>query len=211
MAYQNGVRITGEFDSTDSNGVTSDSMGAEVGIGNGDMGMALGYYQVNDCDACEEQIYGGFGILLGDFLGFGVSGEEELYNAGIILNPKGKFRFGVVASYFNFDGDDNNVITYGAGFSYYGNNWAFTVDASKREFEQDTPSSDIIKVTPGLKMTVDFIHLSVNLDNYINEPEGTNVDDDVWLGLGLGHGDPFNVNFYLDYQGDWTLVGSVFF
>ena len=210
IAYQNAFRFTGEFDTGDNNS-TNDGMGVEVGIGNGEIGMALGFYQIDDCDTCDEQVYGGFGILLGDFIGFGASGQEELYNAGVIFNPKGSFRFGIMASHFNLEGDDNNFTSFGAGFSYFANSWNFTLDASKRDFENDSDSGDIIKITPGLKMNVDFIHFSVNIDNYINEPEGTaEIDDDLWFGIGFGHGEPFNLNIYHDFYNEWAIVGSLF-
>ncbi|MCB0356968.1 MAG: hypothetical protein KDD40_08180 [Bdellovibrionales bacterium] len=212
IAYQNGFRISGEFDTANNNNnmTNNDGMGAELGVGNGDMGLAFGYYK-EDCTDCEGDVYGGFGILLGDFLGFGVSGQEELYNAGVIFNPKGSMRFGVTASLFNLDGDNNNITTFGAGVAYYGQAWSFSVDASKRAYENDTIKDDTIKITPGLKMNIEKIHFSFNIDTYNNEPEGTNTDSNAWFGLGYGHGEPFNITLYHDYTKEWTFVLSMFF
>lgn len=209
IAYQNGFRLSGEYDKAkDSN--SNNGTGAEIGIGNGDMGLALGYYK-RDCDTCEEDISGGFGIIINDMIGFGASGQEEFYSAGMIVNPKGSTRLGFVASLLDFDGNNNNITTYGAGLSYISNAWSFTVDASKREFEDKSVEDDTVIITPGLAMTVDQIHFSVNMDLYTNEPDGTDTDDDVWVGLGYGHGEPFNLTLYHDYIGEWTLVASLFF
>lgn len=209
LAYQNGFRLSGEYDKAKDSS-SSNGAGGEIGIGNGNMGLALGIHKY-DCDLCEEDISGGFGIIINDMIGFGASGQEEAYSAGIILNPKGTTRLGFTASLLDFEGNNNNITIFGAGLSYFSNSWNFTIDASKREFEDKTIVDDTVKITPGLAMAVDQIHFSVNMDIYTNEPDGTNTDEDVWVGLGYGNGEPFNLTVYHDYVGEWTLVLSLFF
>ncbi len=210
LAYLNGIRLTGELDVADSSSSSNDGYGAEFGFGNGTMGLAIGYYQA-DCNTCDEDIYAGFGVLLGDAVGFGLSADKELYSTGVIINPTGRFRLGLTAMLYDPDGDNNNVTSFGAGVAYYGEAWNFTVDASKYEAENSLLKVDTVRVTPGLAMHVDAIYLSVNLDTYVNEPTGVETDNDLWVGLGYGHGDPFNITLYSDYYNEWTLTASMFF
>ena len=60
-------------------------------------------------------------------------------------------------------------------------------------------------------MNVDFIHFSVNMDTYINQPDGVDTDDNVWFGVGFGNGDPFNVTIYHEMYNEWSIVGSMYF
>lgn len=119
-------------------------------------------------------------------------------------------RLGVKASLLDFEGDNNNFTALGVGIGYFSSEWSFAIDASKRDFEDSHNSDETVKITPGLQMNIDQVSFPVDMDIYTNEPEGANTDEEVWFGVGFGHGDPFNLAIYHDYKGEWAFVLSLF-
>ena len=78
--YQNGVRLSGQYDAD-----SSDGKGAELGAGNGKYGLALGYYE-HDCNSCDEDIAGAVWGSLGKVtLGARFEDGINTFGAGIAL------------------------------------------------------------------------------------------------------------------------------
>jgi hypothetical protein len=200
-----GVKLSVMAD-THGDSTDLDGMGGELGIGNGQAGLSLGFYQP-DCDNCEETISGGFGFNFGSF-SFGLSASEDIYTAGFLFNATGSFRFGLTSTITD---TENEVTSFGAGLGYFSNSWSVSVDASKQATDGSPESDDIILVTPSVAIAADQINLSLNMDTWVNLPENTERDNEFWFGLGYGRGNPYNITVYHDFAGEWTLVGSLFF
>jgi hypothetical protein len=132
-------------------------VGAELGVGNGRYGMAVGYYE-RDCDTCEEAVAGALGALSGGF-GFGLRFAEEIYSTGLLFNPNGEHRVGLVADFNDPNGDDNNITSFGAGYSYVSQGFTFSLDASKSDYENETENDDVVLLSPGLMVRMDIIAL----------------------------------------------------
>jgi hypothetical protein len=213
VAYQNSIRLSGHFDFGDHDDDSStddiDGFGGEFGVGNGQYGFALGYYE-RDCDTCEEEVAGALGAFFGGF-GIGLRFEEELYSAGIFLNPTGQHRLGAVVDLNDPDGEDNNITSYGVGYAFVHQGFTFSLDASKRDYETPTTNEDMIMVSPGLMVRIDKFALSVTHDSYIEEDEGAEVEDNTWWGFGYGSDQDWSIGFYHDYVNEWTVVGSLYF
>ncbi len=193
---------------TQQESTTLNGYGAELGMGNGRAGLALGFYQ-RDCSGCEERLSGGFGIALGNSVSFGVSASEDVYTAGFLLNPRGQIRLGATATVFEVA--NMEFLSLGAGIGYFANSWSLSVEASKRKTDGNPSTDDTVWVTPSLALHVDSINFSVNMDTYVNTPNNSQIDDNIWFGVGIGNGSPYNLSVYHDFQGEWTLVGSLFF
>ena len=211
VIYQQGVRLTAEGDHGDDNqGNDNNGFGGELGIGDGQYGLAVGYYN-RDCDNCEGDFVGALGVSFSD-VGLGFRFAEELYSVGLIFNTHGKHRFGLMAQLDDPDGDDNNISTFGAGYSYNGDRVTFSVDAAKRDFENDNNFDDTILVTPGLAVHFDSLSFSLSYDHYVDEdPNNPPQDDDLWFGVSFGDKQDWYVAIYHDYVNEWSASASFFF
>lgn len=167
--------------------------GAELGLGNGSSGLAVGYLKNECCDGGRFGAIGGFGTnIFAAGLGFH---ENTTYSAGIIFKPKSAHRVGLAA---DIQGSGSNAISVGAGYSYHTSSVIFALDASRRSAGG---RSDIL-VTPGLEVMADIFSLSVSYDAYIPEG-GRRNDDQIWFGLGIG-GESLHFALYHDYRNDWS-------
>ncbi|MCB0407450.1 MAG: hypothetical protein KDD34_04540 [Bdellovibrionales bacterium] len=213
VAYQDAYRLSLQFDTGDnddnSNTPDVDGTGVEAGVGNGSYGLAVGYYD-RDCNGCDSTVAGALGAFFGNF-GLGIRFEEEIYSMGFLINPKGTHRIGLAADLNDPSGNDNNITSYGLGYSYVNPNFTFSVDASKRDYENSSVNDDVILVSPGLSVRVKMIGLTVTHDSYMNEPDNSNLDDETWWGVGVGEGSQWHVAIYNDFVNQWTFVGSLFF
>ncbi len=212
VIYQQGVRLTGEGDhGDDSQGNDNAGFGGELGIGDGQYGLAVGYYN-RDCESCDGDFVGALGVSFAD-VGLGIRFAEELYSAGLIFNTHGKHRFGLMAQLNDPDGDDNNISSFGAGYSYNGDRITFSVDAAKRSFENDSAFDDTILVTPGLAVHFQMLSFSLSYDHFVdedpNDPNGRG--DDLWFGVGFGDKTDWYVAIYHDYVNEWSVSASFFF
>ena len=203
--YQNGFRLTGEYDSNDN----SKNYGAELGYGQGSWGAAVGHRKP-DCSGCDGTTAGAVGIDIGGF-GLGLRFGKELYAVGLLFNPQGQNRFGLMGEVNNAGSD---VTAYGFGYSYVGDQITFSVDASARSFEDKTIDDDRIQITPGLMLRADILQLSINdritLNRDRNNPAHDDKDHDVWFGIGFG-GDSGHVALYSHYVNDFALAATLFF
>lgn len=214
--YQNSVRVTAEYDTDndqDRSGTGRVGYGAELGYGTGSAGMAALYY-TRDCDSCLGRFAGSAGVLVGD-IGVGLRYEKDLYTTGLLFNANGKHRIGVIAEFNNANGDGNNLKSYGAGYSYVDSQWTFTVDASKRDYEDPSAYGNRILLTPGVMVRADFLQISLNDKITLNNRENSSstaddTDHDIWFGIGLG-GQTWHLAGYGNYVNDVALALSLFF
>lgn len=209
--YQNGFRITGEYDSKDGNDGNK-AYGAELGYGQGKWGVAAGYRK-SDCTDCKGVTSGAVGVDVSD-LGIGFRFTENISGAALLFNPHGVHRFGLMAELNTSAGSGSNVTAYGLGYSYVATQFTFTIDASGRSFENKTVKDDRIQVTPGLMLRADIFQFTINDKITLNKDKNNAAQDDrdhdVWFGAGLG-GDKWHIAAYSKYVNDFAVVGSLFF
>ena len=206
-AKMKSVQLTLEGDfGDDSSGNDQSGLGGELSLGNGQAGIALGYY-TNNCDGCDGRAGGIAGVQLSSIaVGVGFR-EEDNFSAGVLLNSKGAHRFGFTADVLQEDMAD--VFSYGAGYAYYGQGFVFTVDASKQETEVEGDNTDMIRITPGLEVHADKWGLSISYDTAIND-NSTPFDNNVWFGVGY-KGQNFEIMGYHDYVNEWSVAVSFLF
>jgi hypothetical protein len=202
VLYQDGIRLTGQF----TNG-NSTSIGGEAGIGNQGFGAAVGFTSF-DCDGCDSRASL---AVAGEFrgIGFGLRFGENLYGAGVIVNPGGQHRIGFVADVN--DGNDLTVTSFGAGYSYVSKSFSFSVDASNATFDSDAIEDTLILLTPGLSFHIDFISFTVSYDIRINDDNDTSSDNDLWFGVGINTSQSWNVMVYSEYANDLAVAASFYF
>ena len=203
VAYQTNFRLTAQA----ASGNGSDSFGAELGIGTGKYGFALGYYD-NNCTDCSVS-----GALAGVFggVGVGLRFEEDISTVGLIFGANDTNRIGLVVGIFDPTGNDNNITSLGLGYSYVGGEVTFSIDASKRIFEDKAITDDTSLVTPGVAVAINRISISLSYDILVNEPAGTTTTNDLWVGVGVDGGSDWNMAFYSDYVSDFAFAGSLYF
>jgi hypothetical protein len=192
----------------DSLGNDQNGFGAEFAAGTGQAGIALGYYD-RDCEGCDGRAGGIAGLSFSSFsLGVGYR-EEDHYSLGLLVNQKGKHRFGFVFDSESSDLPDSDIQSYGAGYSYQGNGFVFALDASKRSTDSSTDNDDLIRVTPGLEVHAQKWALSVSYDGAIND-DADAFDENIWFGVGY-RSSGFQLSFYHDYVNEWSLALSILF
>lgn len=206
VIYQEKIRLTAQGDTGDNR---NDGLGGELGIGNGQFGAAIGYYN-RDCEGCNDNIAGAIGISFG-MVGMGLRVGEDITSAGVLINPKGKHRFGVMADLRDPDGENNKVTSLGAGYSYVEQQLTFSLDASKLDYQNNMINSDAIWVTPGVSMRFNMVSISLSYDFYVNKEDGSTYDNDLWMGIGFGKADQWHVALYSDYTNEWSAAASFFF
>jgi hypothetical protein len=115
-------------------------------------------------------------------------------------------------------GTGNKLNAFGAGYSYVASQVTFTIDASKRTYENSLVRDDTVLVTPGLMLRADILQVSVNdkitVNNTSNNtaPRTTTNDPqhDFWFGIGIG-GKTWHIAGYGDYVNEIAFAGSLFF
>lgn len=206
--YQNGFRITGEYDSNDSN----KAYGAEAGYGHNDWGVAAGHRK-SDCTNCEGTTSAAVGITVADF-GAGLRFGKDLTALAILINPHGSHRLGVMAEVNTAAGSGQKVTAYGLGYSFVATQFTLTLDASQRSFENNTITDNRMQVTPGVMLRADIFQLTIN-DKITLNKDGNNSaqndkDHDLWFGVGLG-ADKWHLAFYSQYVNNFAFAGTLFF
>jgi hypothetical protein len=206
--YQNGSRVTGEYDRNDS----SDAVGAEIGYGKDTWGIAAGYRKPN-CANCDGSAAGDLGIDVGN-IGVGIRFGKDLYAAGILFNPQGTHRFGLMGEINQSSNSASKLSAYGVGYSYVAQQVTFTIDASGRSFDDKTIDDKRILVTPGVMLRADIVQLTLNdritLNHDQNNAAQTGSDNELWFGIGIG-GDKAHLAVYSHYFNDLAIAGSFFF
>ena len=204
VIYQDSIRISGHYD----NGDSSTGYGGELGVGNGSYGLAVGAL-TRDCDGCDADV-GAAAAAVFSGIGLGIRFEEDVYSLGIILNPNGQHRIGIMADRnTSVDGLEFNGI--GFGYTYMGSSFKFTVDASSIVFDDDANSNDVILVTPGLAFNINIFTLSVSYDVRLNDDNDNNDDTDLWVGLGIKPSSSWEIAVYADYFNDIAVAASFYF
>ena len=181
--YQNGMKFTAEYVDLDPSGSI---IGAELGFGKGDLGAAIGAAK-SDCDGCETQIGATAGMGFSS-VAFGIGYHEDVISLGFIMNPKDTHRVGIVAD--SSSESSNKYTSFGAGYTYVGSEFNFTIDASKRDTDGATAAAnEIIYLTPGVMFKGDSFQLSLNYDTDTND-EGDVHESDFWFGVGFSPANP---------------------
>ncbi len=214
--YQNSFRVTGEYDTSndnDSSGNRNSGSGAELGYGTGHAGLAAGYYKRN-CNNCDGK-FAGAAAVAGDAVGAGLRYEKDILTIGLLFNPNGMHRFGLIGEVNDSGGSGAKVTTYGAGYAHVGNNWTFAIDASKRNYENSATYADRMMITPGVSVRADFLQLTLNDKIILHDRQNDNVNDErtkheVWFGVG-GGGASWHLVGYSKYVNDVALAFSFFF
>ena len=205
--YQNGARVTGEYDRNDS----SDAVGGEIGYGAASWGIAGGYRKPS-CNGCEGSGAGALGLDIAD-IGVGIRFGKDLYSAAALFNPHGMHRFGLMAE-LNQSSSNSKVTAYGAGYSFVGKQITATVDASTRTYEDSTINDKRILVTPGLMFRADIVQLTLNDRITLNRDKNNTLqdgkDNELWFGIGFG-GEKLHIALYSHYFNDFAVAGSIFF
>ncbi|MES2963973.1 MAG: hypothetical protein V4760_08785 [Bdellovibrionota bacterium] len=217
VVYQDSIRLTGEYDTdndSDRNGTGRTGYGAELGYGkSGSAGLALGYY-TRDCTNCEGRAAGSAAVVVAG-MGVGLRVQKDLYTVGLLFNPEGTHRLGLIAETYGGSTTGNNLKNYGAGYSYVASGWTFTVDASKRDYENQNAYDNRVLVTPSLMVRADFLQISLNDRITLNnrDTSSSRADDTVheaWVGIGVG-GTSWHFAGYGNYVNDIALALSLFF
>lgn len=211
--YQNGVRLSGQYDTNTNNDKGKNTAyGAELGYGQGQWGIAGGYRKA-DCAKCDGDFRAALGITVAD-IGVGFRFAEDLYAASLLFNPQGNHRFGLMYEANSTGVKGSDIASYGAGYSYVASQVTFTVDASKRSFQNSSVKDDRIQLTPGLMLRADMFQISVNdrivLNTDKNNPAQKEDDHNIWFGIGIGK-DKWHVALYSKYVNDLAFSGSIFF
>ena len=206
--YQNGLRLTAEYDKSDS----AEAYGGEIGYGRGEWGIAAGQHK-SDCSGCKATSAAALGVNISD-IGIGIRFAEDITGAGFLFNPRGTHRIGVMVEANSAAGSGKTVTAYGIGYSYAEQSYTLTLDASSRNFEDKSVKDDRMLVTPGIMIRADMFQISVNDKFTLNKDKSNSAQDDkdsvLWFGLGIG-GDKYHLAVYSDYVSDIALAASVFF
>lgn len=205
VLYQNSSRLSLQYDQNDSG--NSKGFGAEVGYGKKDFGLAVGYYK-NDCSNCEGRFAADLAASSGSF-GFGIRLAEDNYALGLLFGVTDSHRLGAVIDINNTGGTGNKISSVGLGYSYVSSNFTLTLDASKRDNENNTVNNEILIVTPGISLRAGELQLSVNDRITVDNTNNTKTED-LWVGVGYG-GKSWHLVGYSDYVNDLALVFSIYF
>jgi hypothetical protein len=169
-------------------------VGGEAGFGNGNAGVAAGYFKDGGSNGRFGAI-GGLGTAsVSGGLGYHESGT---YSLGMIFQPKGTHRFGLAA---DLHGEGGGATSLGAGYSYHSNSFIFAIDASRRSLNGNSNTM----ITPGLELMADIFALSVSYDVFVNGSHREH-NDQIWFGLGIGT-KKVHIAVYHDYVNDWSAA-----
>ena len=175
--------------------------GAELALGNGTVGLALGFAQ-NSCDGCDSQSSAAAGYSASSWsMGIGFH-NDAAKTVGFIFGGDSGHRLGLVGD-LNDNDSTNTIQSYGVGYAYISSNFIFSVDASQRKDESTTTNDEVTLITPGLLIKASSIQLSVSYDMYQSDTDNT-FDDEVWVGLGFSQGN-WDFNLYNDFIGEFAL------
>lgn len=205
--YQNGARVTGEYDRNDS----SDAVGGEIGYGAATWGIAAGYRKPN-CNGCDGTGAADLGLDVSN-IGVGIRFAKDLYSVAVLFNPQGMHRFGLMAE-LNQSASNSKVNAYGVGYSYVASQFTATIDASTRTFQNSAIDDKRILITPGLMFRADIVQLTLNDKITLNHDKSnasqTGNDNELWFGVGFG-GEKLHIALYSHYFNDFAVAGSIFF
>jgi hypothetical protein len=204
VIYQTQGRLTGQYDTSNERS----GFGGELGIGNGQYGIAGGYYE--PCDGCDSQTQGALGISVSQ-MAIGLRFGRNLSGAGLLFNPHGQHRFGFTAELSRPGGVDEQITSLAGGYSYFTNGFSFSLDASQRTFRTGLVDEDVIMVTPGIALYFNKLSFSLSYDRFINDTVAGFPKDHLWFGLGYGEAGSWYLNVYNDYYNRWSAALSFFF
>lgn len=208
VTYQQSGRITAQGD-WGSNNSSGNGVGGELGFGNGSFGIAGGYYQ-NSCNNCDGRWAGAIGASLNIFA-LGVRFSENVNSAGLIFNPNGNHRFGLLAELNKITGSNNDITSLGAGYTYVGSQFRFTLDASKLSYENTSLNDDTIMLSPGLAFFLRQVSFSMTYNLYLNKQVNSTYEDQFWFGVGFGKQGVWTATVYHKYVNDWSAALSFYF
>lgn len=201
-AQQDGARFT--IDGYQGPGATF--VGAEIGYGKGNWGLAAGAGKDTKCTSCDTSTAGTVAVVVGP-VGIGARFQNDFSGLGLLIGASGKHRLGIVG--VTGTGDTAN---YGLGYAYNGGNFVISIDASKHQSNPKVNTDDIIYATGGVAFAVDIVQLSIDYDTQLNQPENYTTTDtkNLWFGIGFGSGS-WRLNIYSDYIGDTAAAFTSYF
>lgn len=209
------------YNQGDNSGIKTSNYGAELAFGNGKLGLAAGYMKYTAETAGvkteDDNTAGRIGMNFGKMaLGIGYL-DKNRYSAGLLINPVGMHKFGVI--YETYKDDDVTINTdesvIGAGYTYDARTWAFTLDASKKTDNKltgtSTANNDIIKLTPAFLISNNWLVATVGYDMYLSDKNDIYKDVEKFM-AGLGFkGDVGQLALYHKYSNDIAAVGTIWF
>ncbi|MCB0394557.1 MAG: hypothetical protein KDD25_08350 [Bdellovibrionales bacterium] len=207
VVYRNASLASLEFDINNDN---IHGFGSEVGTGNGNFGLSLGYYK-DQCEGCNGSIAAALGANISD-IGIGLRIGDGIYSLGAIFFGQGEHRLGLMTEIQNL-GHGNKFSAYGLGYSFVNDLLTLSLDASSRSYDDSGGDDKATVVTPGVALKFDTYSFSLNYDAYTGG-SGTDAGPDpnaLWFGFGIGASDVWHVALYKDFVSQWTLVGTLFF
>ncbi|MCB0377320.1 MAG: hypothetical protein KDD33_02415 [Bdellovibrionales bacterium] len=202
-SYQKNYRATAFID-----GSTSTSLGIDGGVGDSQYGLGLAYYS-NSCDGCDGYIRGTMSAIWGGFgMGFGV--REDVYTMGMMFNPNGLHRVGLVIEYEDPAGRGNNRTGWGLGYSYVTSSFTFSMDMSNQALEDNSLDDGSVLITPAVGVRVDIFAATLSYNFYFSDSTHQ-FSDGVWVGLSAKPFSKWQFTFYGEFIDRWTLMASYYF
>ncbi len=183
-------------------------IGAELGYSGKTWGLAVGLLQPG-CDDCEDVTSAAFGFTMGKSLSLGFRYEDESqYALGLMFNPTGKHRLGLIGEMNDPEGPDNNINNYGVGYSYVSKKNTFAVDYSMQELENPNATNDIQILSPSYSRREGPVQVSLGYE--IRQGDTNDNNDRFWMGAGFG-GKQWHLAVYAAYRREAMLTLSGFF
>lgn len=204
--YYNGAQLSLEYDKNEHDA----AYGAEFGVGNGQVGLGVGYKKP-DCDNCDGRFgsIAGFGLGNDFSLGLGYH-EKKNYSVGSLIKLGSAVQLGITIDYQDNGDSKLNTYSYGLGLAYVSDNVKFALDASKRTDGDSSTDDGPTMLTPGIMLDAGWVRLAVSYDTYLEDKNNT-YDDKTWFGVGFGQYDKWSFNIYKDYTADYSGVLTFWF
>lgn len=187
IAYQNGLRF-GIHYGKDSGTSDTTQTGISFGYGGGSWGLSLDQTNVENTTDNTYTRVGAAALIESISTGFGVASSSdnndssdvgEFTTLGVIINPTGIHRFGIVINNVQADNNDSTQL----GYSYVGSEFAFTVD---REDKDTSATQNRTTTVLGLTYFANEFQLNISYAG-INDDDNTNDDNNLQVGIGLGN------------------------
>jgi hypothetical protein len=186
-------------------------VGVEAGAAGKTFGIALGLLQPG-CNACLSTM----GVMLGaavtkDFnvgASYQTSNSIATYGGGILYNPTGTHRLGVVADYYNPPTPNTQITTYSGGYAYVTKSSTIAVELAGQKNDADPIASKLNLLSLGFQKRVESLQLSVNYQRTLNSTAAV-TPEFFWLGGGF-NGETWHLGVYSNMHKQFMAVLSAF-
>jgi|GEM_PF-2277858 len=198
-SYLNGFRSSFQVD-----GGRGTGFGADLGLGDSQYGMSVGYRQPSACENCNGFARGQLSANWGGF-GLGLGATQDVFTVGTLLGMNSSHRLGFVAE-FDQNTEILDRVSFGAGYAYINQRFTASVDGSYTEIG----SVQTAMISPAVAMRIRMVSVSLTYDTYLKD-DGETFNDQGWFGIGYMHSNKCHVALYGDFVNQWNLSGSYFF